>query len=473
MRENEGGVDMALIKCPECGKEISDAAESCPNCGYPIKGQQQIGDSDGLGKGQETKKLKTVLFIVVGIILVVIVCGGSLLFKKGGLIDKLTDKEAPKFENVPTELTFNVDDDVKFNDIVKEKNIKVTDNVDTDIEIKIDSSQVKLDVPGKYLITLSARDKAKNIGKVEVPVYVNDYETHKEYLAAITLEKSKLDKSSSGSYQYEGITVPDSEVNNIEAGTMYRSISRQLEGFYLFGNMIYKNWNTEIASTVFGIDKPESYDDMKPYVDTKPVREIYGLLQKQTDQQQRYYFRMNTKGERKKMYVLKNGKNFYIRIENGSVIKTPKFVEATKFRNTEIAQTVIDLKPGQLHSYRVCDVYNKIVYPKGRTRVIYTPRERKMIYHKAEGRCQLCGCKITYDEMSLDHIVPLAMGGEDSLENLQATCEPCNSHKKALLPEAYFDKVNRTFVFQMNKKYSHNLLWKLSKLFIGRLEKQA
>lgn len=106
----------------------------------------------------------------------------------------------------------------------------MTDNVDTDIEIKIDSSQVKLDVPGKYLITLSARDKAKNIGKVEVPVYVNDYETHKEYLAAITLEKSKLDKSSSGSYQYEGITVPDSEVNNIEAGTMYRSISRQLEG---------------------------------------------------------------------------------------------------------------------------------------------------------------------------------------------------------------------------------------------------
>lgn len=26
---------MALIKCPECGKEISDRSESCPNCGYP------------------------------------------------------------------------------------------------------------------------------------------------------------------------------------------------------------------------------------------------------------------------------------------------------------------------------------------------------------------------------------------------------------------------------------------------------
>lgn len=27
---------MALIKCPECGKEISDRAEACPNCAYPI-----------------------------------------------------------------------------------------------------------------------------------------------------------------------------------------------------------------------------------------------------------------------------------------------------------------------------------------------------------------------------------------------------------------------------------------------------
>lgn len=27
---------MSLIKCPECNKEISDKADSCPNCGFPI-----------------------------------------------------------------------------------------------------------------------------------------------------------------------------------------------------------------------------------------------------------------------------------------------------------------------------------------------------------------------------------------------------------------------------------------------------
>lgn len=27
---------VALIKCPECGKEISDSATACPHCGFPI-----------------------------------------------------------------------------------------------------------------------------------------------------------------------------------------------------------------------------------------------------------------------------------------------------------------------------------------------------------------------------------------------------------------------------------------------------
>ena len=34
---------MALIKCPECGKEISDRAQACIHCGCPI--QTQISES--------------------------------------------------------------------------------------------------------------------------------------------------------------------------------------------------------------------------------------------------------------------------------------------------------------------------------------------------------------------------------------------------------------------------------------------
>ncbi len=32
---------MALIKCPECGKEISDKSVSCINCGFPIQASKE------------------------------------------------------------------------------------------------------------------------------------------------------------------------------------------------------------------------------------------------------------------------------------------------------------------------------------------------------------------------------------------------------------------------------------------------
>lgn len=28
---------MALIRCPECSREVSDAASACPACGHPIR----------------------------------------------------------------------------------------------------------------------------------------------------------------------------------------------------------------------------------------------------------------------------------------------------------------------------------------------------------------------------------------------------------------------------------------------------
>ena len=32
---------MALIKCPECGKKVSDKANACIHCGYPLNEQKE------------------------------------------------------------------------------------------------------------------------------------------------------------------------------------------------------------------------------------------------------------------------------------------------------------------------------------------------------------------------------------------------------------------------------------------------
>lgn len=50
---------MALIKCPECGREVSDIADLCPNCGCPIRAKK---------KKLPIKKILLVLMIVIAII---------------------------------------------------------------------------------------------------------------------------------------------------------------------------------------------------------------------------------------------------------------------------------------------------------------------------------------------------------------------------------------------------------------------
>lgn len=35
---------MAMIKCPECGRNVSSMAKVCPDCGYPIAENSPVGE---------------------------------------------------------------------------------------------------------------------------------------------------------------------------------------------------------------------------------------------------------------------------------------------------------------------------------------------------------------------------------------------------------------------------------------------
>ena len=51
---------MALIKCSECGKEISDKAKKCPHCGF------KINDRTDKNNNVFYKKINIILFILWG-----------------------------------------------------------------------------------------------------------------------------------------------------------------------------------------------------------------------------------------------------------------------------------------------------------------------------------------------------------------------------------------------------------------------
>lgn len=72
-------------------------------------------------------------------------------------------------------------------------------------------------------------------------------------------------------------------------------------------------------------------------------------------------------------------------------------------------------------------------------------------------------------DMTLDHIVPLNLGGADRLENIQIACFACNQLKKNILPEDFLNRVTNVFMYQMEKKCRHNLQWKCIKRLLKTL----
>lgn len=61
MDENvlRGVIVMALVKCPECGREnVSDSAEACPDCGYGLKAHFEKIRKEEERKEQEEQRIR-------------------------------------------------------------------------------------------------------------------------------------------------------------------------------------------------------------------------------------------------------------------------------------------------------------------------------------------------------------------------------------------------------------------------------
>ena len=87
---------MALIKCPECEKEISDKAKNCPHCGCPLNEHDSTNsyvDDNFVVKSVIKKPNRKIIIIVLAVILAIAV--GIIIF----LIAKPDDSDSKKTLN--------------------------------------------------------------------------------------------------------------------------------------------------------------------------------------------------------------------------------------------------------------------------------------------------------------------------------------------------------------------------------------
>ena len=57
----------------------------------------------------------------------------------------------------------------------------------------------------------------------------------------------------------------------------------------------------------------------------------------------------------------------------------------------------------------------------------FTVAEWDELVQKCGGRCLRCGS--TDEDLTVDHIVPLALGGSNTIDNIQPLCSACNGIK--------------------------------------------
>ncbi|MCF2642228.1 HNH endonuclease [Roseburia hominis] len=196
--------------------------------------------------------------------------------------------------------------------------------------------------------------------------------------------------------------------------------------------------------------------------------------------------------------VITNGAYYIYLNQNGKHRKTNDICQALQFNSINEAIKYMNKAPAKTDGYYVYDTHTKHVLWKRLTeeeqtamqelkerkaninrrndgkikRRTYSPDVKKLIYIKSDGRCALCGRKILLEDATLDHIVPLAKGGIDSVENLQLCCHADNIFKGAIKPEDFMERITEIFMYQMEKKSNNGLRWKLaSRLFSPLLHK--
>lgn len=168
-------------------------------------------------------------------------------------------------------------------------------------------------------------------------------------------------------------------------------------------------------------------------------------------------------------YVLTNGKYYIKMTDTGATVKTNDINEARVYLTIDKAKERMQKAPKKTKGYYIFDLDTQSKYYMTKGRIKFPREIRELIYHNADGRYILCGRKIIYDDMTLDHVTPLAMGGHDSVENLACTCRACNLFKGSVLPSDFMERITNIFLYQMERRHKGSISWKIVHKILSKM----
>jgi 5-methylcytosine-specific restriction endonuclease McrA len=113
--------------------------------------------------------------------------------------------------------------------------------------------------------------------------------------------------------------------------------------------------------------------------------------------------------------------------------------------------------------YRIPEIIKLNGYDK--LKIYRVTFSRANIFKRDHFSCQYCGDKPGTEELTIDHVIPKALGGKTNWENCVVACVPCNSKKADKLLKNTSMKLLKTPVIpkatdiKLKVKYQSWIAW--------------
>ena len=310
---------MAIMYCPECGKEMSDSLKKCPHCGFKFK----------KNKKKITKKQKKIISIVVVAVLLLI-CIATVLFKVLSLSTE-EKKQIVAINNNITKIS-----EGKIEDLSKAQLKEKIDDCNSVISTYNKSNwKIKLYVKDKSKVEKIKGDCSKQIDEVDEKA-VASVEEAIDKIGTVTLDSEE--KISTAKIMYNHLDeeqqkkVSKSDVLESSVKTLSELKVQKVQNLIdKIGKVKYKDSckkKIETVRTAYDDLTGNEKDIVKNYKTLSNAESEYDKLEKKKEKEDRiseikhsisiteFYFQMNSVG----------GCDIYIRGVNKSK-KTIKYIE--------------------------------------------------------------------------------------------------------------------------------------------------